>query len=102
MVKDYDNAINDTDKMFYGVAGYDVNNPATETPNPESNASLPKPGDNGSKTPQNKSFWDSAVEVGQRVLDAIRPMFPQPFTANDNQVANNEQNVLNNNQEVQK
>ena len=106
MSKDYDKSIQETDKMFYGVAGYNVNNPAIETPNPE-NEILSKNDEetsnmpaNGPKTPQNKSFWDSAVEVGQRVLNAIKPMFPKPYTVNDNQVANNEQNVLNNNQEV--
>ena len=58
------------EEVFYGALGMQVNAQQIGTPENESKLSL-----------------------GQRLLNAVRPYFPKPFT---NQVAKNEQNILNN------
>lgn len=58
------------EESFYGALGMQVNTQQVEAPGNEQKLSL-----------------------GQRILNAVRPYFPKPFS---NQVANNEQNILNN------
>ena len=58
------------EEAFYGALGMQVDVPQVETP-----ANEPK------------------LSLGQRLLNAMRPYFPKPFA---NQVANKEQNILNN------
>ncbi len=58
------------EEAFYGALGMQVNTQQVEAPGNEQKLSL-----------------------GQRILNAVRPYFPKPFP---NQVANDEQNILNN------